>query len=738
MQLRCAMALLFVVPAVLSAGSTTITLTSSANPAVYGHAVTLTAVVTPSTATGTVTFYDGVGMLEVEPLSNGTATFRTVLLAFGSNSITGYYSGDNNDEPSTSAALVETVNAVAGNGFQAAVPYNGGGQLYAVAAGDFNGDGKVDLAVVNGYGPPPDGQTFDVLLGNGDGTFQPFTSYPFFGSAYSSIAVGDFNGDGKPDLAMATELGVYILLGNGDGTFQAPFPLDSGYPCSLVIADFNGDGKADLAFGNLDNGVVTLLGNGDGTFSEGLDYQAPQDPAIAVGDFNGDGKADLAFSNQSSGYVGVLLGNGDGTFRAGSTYADGSGVTGVGFAAVGDFNGDGKADMVAAEVNTNSVNVFLGNGDGTLQPPANYPVGSYPLCIAVGDFNGDGKADLAIVSTGSVSVLLGNGDGTFQPAVSYNAAGANEYLAIADFNGDGRADIAAVGFSFTGGVDILLAAGPSASTTTALTSSPNPSTYGQNVTLTATVSPTTATGTVTFYHGSTSLGTGTLSNGIATLAVSTMSEGSHSLTAAYGGDALDLPSTSPAIVQVVNKASTTTTLTSSPNPSIYRQNVTLTATVSPSTATETVTFYHGTTSLGTGTLASGVATLVLSTLSLGSHSLTATYGGDANDTASTSKALIQVVQDTTAAILTSSPNPSVSGQKVTLTATVTPSSASGTVTFYRGSTVMGTGTVSAGIAVYKTTTLPVGTHSLTASYGGDTNDAPSTSPVLYQTVNKSQ
>jgi hypothetical protein len=150
-----------------------------------------------------------------------------------------------------------------------------------------------------------------------------------------------------------------------------------------------------------------------------------------------------------------------------------------------------------------------------------------------------------------------------------------------------------------------------------------------------------------------------------------------------------------------------------------------------------VTFYHGSTSLGTGSLTNGVATLVLATLSLGSHSLTATYGGDANDAASTSTPVIQVVQETTATILTSSPNPSVSGQKVTFTATVTPSTATGTVTFYHGSTVLGTGTLSGGVAVYKTTALSVGTHSLTATYGGDADDAPSTSPVLYQTVGKS-
>lgn len=733
MQSRLTLALVLFVPAFLNAASTSVTLTSSANPTVYGHAVTLTAVVSPSTATGTVTFYDGVTMLETEPLLSGQATFATVLLNFGTNSLTAYYGGDSNDAPSTSAELVQTVNAAAGNGFQAAVGYPGGSGLLAVTAGDFNGDGKPDLAVI--------GSAVDVLLGNGDGTFQAPTSYPVANNQNPSIAVGDFNGDGKPDLATPTTFeGIAVLLGNGDGTFQTATYWFGDYPNSVVIADFNGDGKADLAFGDSDDGVVTLLGNGDGTFTQSFKYAAPSDPTIAVGDFNGDGKPDLAFSNQVSGYAGILLGNGDGTFTAGGLYADGTNLNGWASVAVADFNGDGKADIAVIESGSNLVNVFLGNGDGTLQAPLSFATGTKPICVTAGDFNGDGKPDLAVVnhSSGNVSVLLGNGDGTFQTAVAYTAGSALEYAAVADYNGDGRADLATVSETGTDTLDVLLAAAPVISTTTKLASSPNPSTYGQTVTLTATVSPSTVTGTVTFNHGSTSLGTGQLNNGIATLTTSTLSVGSHSLTAAYEGGNGATGSTSPAVIQMVNPVSTTTVLTSSPNPSIYRQNVTLTATVSPSTATGTVTFYHGNTSLGTGTLKSGVATLVLATLSLGSHSLTAAYGGDANDAASSSTPVIQVVQNTTATILTSSPNPSVSGEKVTFTATVTPSTATGTVTFYHGSTVLGTGTLSGGVATYKTTTLPVGTHALTATYGGDADDEASTSPVIYQVVNKSQ
>jgi len=235
-------------------------------------------------------------------------------------------------------------------------------------------------------------------------------------------------------------------------------------------------------------------------------------------------------------------------------------------------------------------------------------------------------------------------------------------------------------------------------TSATLTSTPNPSTFGQPVTLKATVKPATATGTVAFYHGSTSLGTSTLTSGKATLAVSTLTVGTHALTATYSGGENDAVSTSPSLTQTVGKAPTTTTLASSPNPSTFRQNVTLTATVSPATATGTITFYNGTSTLGTGTLTAGTATLTLSTLPLGSSSLTASYGGDANDTLSTSATLMQVVRDPTATILTASPNPSAVGQAVTLTATVTPSAATGKVTFYHGSTAMGSGAPTKGTA----------------------------------------
>ena len=273
-----------------------------------------------------------------------------------------------------------------------------------------------------------------------------------------------------------------------------------------------------------------------------------------------------------------------------------------------------------------------------------------------------------------------------------------------------------------------------AGTTTTVASSANPSTFGSSLTFTATITPSAATGTVTFKDGSTTLGTGTLSAGKATYSTSTLSAGSHSITAAYAGDSNYNSSTSSTLTQTVNKANTTTTVSSSSNPSAYGSSVTFTATVTPSSATGTVTFKDGSTTLGTGTVSGGTATYSTSALAVGSHSIKATYGGDSNDNTSTSATLTQAVLQASSVALTSSANPSPYGAVLTFIATVTPSAATGTVTFYDGITALGSGTISGGIATYATSTLTVGSHSITAVYGGSSTYASSTSATLVQSV----
>ena len=285
-------------------------------------------------------------------------------------------------------------------------------------------------------------------------------------------------------------------------------------------------------------------------------------------------------------------------------------------------------------------------------------------------------------------------------------------------------------------------------TTTTLTGSPSPSIFGQSVTLTATVTSTTMgtaiTGSMAFKNGAATLGTSTLNaSGVATLALTTLPVGTLSLTAVYAGDSNFAGSTSTALSFTVNKITTATVLGAAPSPANMGQSVTLTATITPSPTGEplgNVTFFNGATSLGSGAPnASGVATLATSTLPAGALSLTATYAGNADYLGSTSAPVMLDMVSSTATALTAAPNPATFGQNVTLTATITPAptgSPAGTVTFFDGGVSIGTAAPNgSGVASLSPATLPVGTLSLTASYGGNLLFAASTSGPLNLTVN---
>jgi hypothetical protein len=319
----------------------------------------------------------------------------------------------------------------------------------SVAVGDFNGDGVPDLATANtGFGG---GGTVSVFLGVGDGTFQPKNDLPAVANA-TSVTTGDFNRDGKLDLAVANSNSnaasqtVSVFLGVGDGTFQPKndFPID---PVGVVViaGDFNNDGNPDLAVA-CTTVIDVLLGNGDGTFRpKTVNTLIASASSLASGDFNGDGRPDLAaasspFGLGSNGVVDVLLGNGDGTFQSATHFACGMGPQGL---ALGDFNGDGKLDWVTANQQSGTVTVRLGNGDGTFQPKVDYAADQSPTSVVVADLNGDGKADIALANFGSDLVtLLGNGDGSFRPPVGFDAGGALPFFVTAgDLNRDGKPDL---------------------------------------------------------------------------------------------------------------------------------------------------------------------------------------------------------------------------------------------------------------------------------------------------------
>ncbi len=267
-----------------------------------------------------------------------------------------------------------------------------------------------------------------------------------------------------------------------------------------------------------------------------------------------------------------------------------------------------------------------------------------------------------------------------------------------------------------------------------LGSAPNPSNFGSNVTFTATLAAG-ATGNVTFLDGATNIGVVAANSGTAVFSISTLTAGTHSITAQYAGDANFNSLTSNMVSQVVNKNGTISpTLTSSLNPATYGASVVFTATM-PTNATGVVTFLDGATSLGTGTLTAGVATFTTSTLTVGPHSITASYAGDSNYAASVSSSLTETINKQTGETitLTSSLNPAVFSNSVTFTATV-PNNATGTVTFYDGATSIGTGTVTAGVATFTTSTLSVGPHPITATYGGDSNYSNVTSTAVSESI----
>ncbi|HVT98174.1 MAG TPA: Ig-like domain-containing protein, partial [Acidobacteriaceae bacterium] len=286
-------------------------------------------------------------------------------------------------------------------------------------------------------------------------------------------------------------------------------------------------------------------------------------------------------------------------------------------------------------------------------------------------------------------------------------------------------------------------------TATALTASVNPVIHGMPVMFTAVVTATgttAPTGTVTFYDATTQIGTGTLAasgttTAVATFQTSTLAAGTHSITASYGGDANDFTSTSAALSETVNIATSTTTLAASANPSIAGKALTLTGTVRTNggTAAGTVNFYNGAALLGSGTLnGAGVATFTTSTLAVGSYSITANYAGDANDTGSSSAVLaLSVIQATTSVRLVASSASVQVTAPVTFTATVTGNGGvpTGSVTFMDGANTLGSVAVNAGgVAAYTTSSLGVGTHTITAVYGGDTKDGGSTSSGVTETV----
>ncbi|MCC5659361.1 FG-GAP-like repeat-containing protein [Nostoc sp. XA010] len=388
--------------------------------------------------------------------------------------------------------------------FGTATNFTVGSNPQSITVGDFNGDGKLDLAAAN-----VNSNNVSLLLGDGTGGFATATNFTA-GSNPRSVTVGDFNGDSKLDLAAANvnSNNVSLLLGNGTGGFATATNFTVGSsPYSITVADFNGDGKLDLAAANFySNNVSVLLGDGTGGFATATNFTVGSNPqSITVADFNGDGKLDLAAANHFSYNVSVLLGDGTGGFATATNFTVGTNhpvsLTGR------DFNSDGKLDLATANHDSDNVSVLLGDGTGGFATATNFTVGSSPQSVTVGDFNGDGKLDLAAANfySNNVSVLLGDGTGGFATATNFTVGSNPQSVTVADFNGDSKLDLAAANIS-SNTVSVLLnvnLAPVTTATNTALAYTENDSAtiIDPGITITDADSPNLSSATVTITNG---------------------------------------------------------------------------------------------------------------------------------------------------------------------------------------------------------------------------------------------
>ncbi|MGH9162141.1 MAG: FG-GAP-like repeat-containing protein [Vicinamibacteraceae bacterium] len=531
--------------------------------------------------------------------------------------------------------------------FDPPVSYPAGEEPQSIAIADFDQDGRLDLAVANRAS-----DDVSVFLGTDEGLFGPATSYAA-GVRPEAIATADVNGDGDPDLAIGNGGGnspleddatVSVLVGGPGGSFGDPvtYPLDGLSAKAITTGDFNGDGDPDIAvitveYGGQVSQVWIFPGGAGASFGPPLDYAFNGFGAsIASADFNGDDQPDLVLGISLQPEVAVLLSEPGGTFTSPVTFPTAS-TSSIAPIAVGDLNSDGNLDLVVA--GDFDVSVLSGVGGGVFDAAISYATGVWqPTSIAVHDFNDDEDPDLVVVGwnpTGG-ALLLGATDGSVSAPIPFDTGGNLSDVVIADFDGDVDGDLAAANHS-PDGMTVIVNSTPLATVTTVATSV-NPAVFGQSVTFTATVTAAfgheTPTGDVTFLVGDAELRTVPLNQGSASVTAIGFGVGDHTITAQYSGAAGFEPSKGQ-VMQTVVRASTTTTLMSSPNPSALGKSVTFTATVSVvppggGEPTGTVTFYDGGEALATATVDDNQASFSTDALASGVRAIIAAYSGDAN------------------------------------------------------------------------------------------------------------
>jgi hypothetical protein len=566
---------------------------------------------------------------------------------------------------------------------------------------------------------------------------------------HTRIVVGDFDGDGAKEVLVQEGLTAttYALrLFGHDGT-PKPFnaPVLTGIPFAMAAADLDHNGKLETILANyigfLPTQATLHVLQPDGSERPGwpVDVSASNGngailASIAVGDFKRDGHEEIVLAREP----GIYLFNSDGTLFPG-TWPLPPKFPGYGPAVIGDIDGDGFPEIVTTLSDLNALDgarLLAIRSDGTVAKSWLLP-GSNGLGFdsgfpapALGDFNQDGTTDIAVAYM--LSALSGNNPGLVTILDTHAA-----------FD-PARTDWPMT-FQNPRNNPVLLRTSLS-SLAVALSTGSNPSILGDNLVFTATLIPGTGNGSVQFLDGSTPIsGSIPLSNGSASFNTAGLGLGTHAITVRYTGDNKLASSVSPALTQTINKPNTSVSLalTAGANPSLVGDSLTFTANVAPNSATGSVVFFDGSVAIsGEVPLSGGAASFSAALLSLGTHSITAQYGGDATFNGATSAALSQTVNNpkvnsVTSLVLSAGTNPSVFGNSLTFTANVTPTSATGTVIFFDGPTaISGNLPLTSGAAILSIPALGGGTHSITALYSGNANVNPSTSAPWIQNVTK--
>ena len=615
----------------------------------------------------------------------------------------------------------------------------------AIVTGDFNNDDKVDLAIST------DDAHVYLFQGSGFGPFAP----PYGIQTYfivTSMAVADLAHTGQQSIVEITPVGLGLLRNLGGTPFnfgpQAIQTFNSwDWPSTIAAGDVNGDGITDFVVANSDlDNVTVYFGSSQGGFFQTQSFNVGAAPsAIVLADLNGDGVLDLAVANSGDNTVSILLGhtiNGiaDGTFTTKSTVTVGKTPLQL---TAGDFNGDGITDLAAANFTDGTVTVMLGKGDGTISKKLTLN-GDSSAGLLAGDFNADAFTDIAAVSASEPEVFLGQLTASATATLSgIDVAGSGTHPVVASYPGN-------TSYQGSTSSSVPLTAKPLV-TALQITAAPSPSKWGEQVTLTATLSPYAAQGhstdteLVTFYNGTTNIGTGSLSLGVASLNISSLSVGSHSLKAVYSGDTNFATATSNIVAFTVGKTTSSTMLTAAQSsPAVGVADV-LTATVSGYSSTRgNVVFAQDGNVLCTVALGStGKATCAYTPWSTSAAHLVATYAGDINHTGSTSNTLtLTATYSFNPAVVLSFSSTTLTYPGATSTTTCvtrkTSASPTGTVEILDGNTVLTTLTLGGdGCAYwYVNPGLSAGVHHMRAFYSGDGNNPGGYSAITDVTVNQ--